>query len=191
MLKWFIIGVLLVPSISLADGVVVNGVSVNDDGSANNLTLTSTNGTGITTTAVANGAKVVINAPQGATGAQGVQGITGTSGTTGIQGQAGKTGAQGATGTNGVNGTNGINGTNAAVDDSAKLVGDVALRLYDGKRVQLQLFDAYGFSFQTNEGKNMMYGMRVVFKLGKSYEERQLEKLQKQVELLEAIAQKE
>ena len=179
MIKWLILSSLLFSSIVWADGIAVNGININDDGSANNLTVMSTNGTGITTTSVANGAKLVINAPQG------VQGVQGQTGAQGVAGQEGKQGVAGQ------NGTNGTNGTDATVDDSAKLVGDVALRLYDGKRVQLQAFDTYGYSFQSNEGRNMMYGMRLVFKLGKSYEERKLEKMEKQIELLEAIVAKE
>lgn len=113
----------------------------------------------------------------------------------GPQGPAGQDGLNGTNGTDGVNGTNGTNGkdgrngTDAQVDRSAKLALDAAIRLYDGKYVQLQAFNIYTPSRKDKQdvigdGQNFMFGARVVFKLGKSYEERRIDELEKKLKLL-------
>lgn len=134
----------------------------------------------------------------------------GCSGNTGPQGPAGPTGQNGSNGTNGLNGANGSNGTNGvngangtAGKDGANgkdaqvnrhfaesnLVLDTAVRLYDGKRIQLQAFNVYALGRHQGDdifgdGHNMQYGMRVVVKLGKSYEERRIEELERKLGLL-------
>ncbi len=114
----------------------------------------------------------------------------GCSGQEGPQGPAGHDGLNGTNGSNGQNGTNGKNGVNGS--DSANtgvlLVADTAVRLYDGKYTQVQIFNVYAFSRNQGDnvvgaGHNDMFGMRFVFKLGSSYEEREIARLRKQLGL--------
>ena len=110
----------------------------------------------------------------GPQGPQGKQGNDGLNGSNGLNGKDGATGEKGATGDR---------GADAKIDDSAKLVVDAAIRLVDTKHFQLQVFDTYALDRRESHdvlggGRNMMFGARVVFKLGKSYEERLIEKLQ-------------
>lgn len=122
----------------------------------------------------------------------------GCSGDVGPQGPAGLKGTNGTNGVNGINGKNGVdgkNGTNAQIDDSAKLALDTAVRLYDGKRIQFQLFNIYQPSRKDKQdvlgdGKNFMFGARIIVKLGSSYEERQNEELKHQLEALERMIAK-
>ncbi len=121
----------------------------------------------------------------GCSGNQGEPGLNGANGTNGIDG------ANGANGANGVNGKDGKNGSDAQVDNSAKFVLDTALRLYDGKRVQIQAFNTYMLNRKEDkdiigDGRNLTFGMRIVFKLGSSYEERLLEKQAGDIKALEA-----
>src|SRR4029077_15050760 len=123
-----------------------------------------------------------VQGPAGPQGPQGLPGQPGTPGNNGINGQPGKDsivpGANGKDGSNADTRTNYWRGTD--------LVGDFALRLYDGKRVQVQIFDVYAFGSEPSQdvvgaGRNLMVGGRIVFKLGKSYEESELEKLKKEI----------
>lgn len=113
-------------------------------------------------------------------------GCSGNVGPRGPQGQPGLNGSDGTNGingTNGTNGTNGINGTNGR-DADAKImpVLDAALRLYDGKYVQLQAFNVWHLSDKNSRAlagtTEFMAGARVVLKIGKSYEERRLDALE-------------
>src|SRR6267154_3294514 len=118
----------------------------------------------------------------GAVGPQGPAGANGSNGTNGTNGNNGINGANGASGTNGTNGTNGKDATTSFHGTS--LVLDAAVRLYDGKRIQLQAFDTYVLGSHSGQdvigdGMNTTVGMRVVFKLGSSYEEREIAKLKK------------
>ncbi len=127
--------------------------------------------------------------PQGPQGPQGPVGLNGTNGSNGANGSNGTNGANGSNGTSGVNGKDGRNGTDAQVDRSAKLALDAAIRLYDGKYVQVQAFNIYLPSRKNNQdvigdGTNFMFGARVVFKLGRSYEERRIDELEKKLKLL-------
>ncbi len=121
-------------------------------------------------------------------------------------GDGGPVGPQGQPGSNGTNGTNGVNG----VDGKAGATGaqgpshidprmtearfgiDTAVRLYDGKRIQLQAYNIYSPSMHTNEdvlgdGRNLQFGVRFVFKLGASYEEELLAKQEAKITALEAM----
>ncbi len=115
----------------------------------------------------------------------------GCSGNEGPAGPIGATGPQGTDGQAGANGKDGRNGTDAQVDNHAKLVLDTAIRLYDGKRVQVQAFNVYQPSRVSGQdvlgdGKNFMFGARIVLKLGSSYEERLLQAQKAQIEALQA-----
>jgi hypothetical protein len=119
----------------------------------------------------------------------------GCSGETGPQGPAGPTGPQGTPGTNGNNGTNGANGATGATgaqgpkgeaySPRAAMLGGIAIRLFDTKRVSLFAFDDYqfdplpGHDLIGSGAHNNSYGARLVFKLGSSYEEREIAKLKK------------
>lgn len=74
---------------------------------------------------------------------------------------------------------NQVNNVNDRVNDvdnrvnkleQTKYVGGVAVRLYDTKRFEVQAFDDYNMRSKRND----VVGMRMVFKLGKSYEEKLL-----------------
>lgn len=132
----------------------------------------------------------------GCSGQQGPKGDKGDTGPAGLNGSDGKDGQSikgdaGQNGENGAAGKDGRNGTDAQVDRSAKLVLDTAVRLYDGKYVQLQAFNVYQLSRKHSQdvigdGNNFMFGARVVFKLGRSYEERRLDELEKKLRTLGA-----
>lgn len=72
-----------------------------------------------------------------------------------------------------------------------KLGMDGAIRLLDTKRWQLQAYDIYqldtdGSHDVVGGGHNFMFGARVVFKLGKSYEEERLDAQKKEIDALRA-----
>jgi hypothetical protein len=118
----------------------------------------------------------------------GPQGPAGTNGTNGINGVDG---VNGSNGTNGINGKDGTNGKDLRAPGAA-LVIDAAVRLYDGKRIQVQAFNTYQLDRRPQHdvlggGTNMMFGARVVFKLGSSYEERVLAAQEKRIKQLEAL----
>lgn len=121
-------------------------------------------------------------------------GCSGQEGPQGDPGQPGINGVDGQNGTNGIDGVNGKDGKDGKSPSSrveSKLVLDTAVRLYDGKRVQLQAFNTFGMGRHNgqdllDDGHNMMFGARIVFKLGSSYEERLLAKQAAQIEALQA-----
>lgn len=122
-------------------------------------------------------------------------GCNGSVGPQGPKGDKGDTGASGLNGTNGVDGANGTNGKDSQVDShfsESNLAVDAAVRLYDSKRLQLQAFNIYGLGRHRGDdifgnGHNLMYGMRLVLKLGKSYEEKRIEDLNKKISRLERL----
>lgn len=125
----------------------------------------------------------------GCSGNTGPQGPQGPQGDPGHDGANGSDGAAGKDGNNGAKGDKGDAGASAKIDDSAKLVVDTAVRLYDGKYLQFQLFNVYGLDRRESHdvlggGRNVMFGARFVVKIGKSYEQRLLEKQQKEIDLL-------
>lgn len=109
-------------------------------------------------------------------------------------GCSGNEGPQGPAGLNGTNGKDGANGKDAQVNrhfSESNLVADTAVRLYDGKRVQWQAFNTYAFGRHHSDdvfgdGHNMQYGVRFVYKLGSSYEERRIAELEKMIKTLKA-----
>jgi len=119
----------------------------------------------------------------------------GCSGNEGPAGPAGQPGSNGLNGQDGAAGLNGSNGKDGAVgpraSEPAKLVIDAAIRLYDGKRVQWQLFDMYSLNRQHSHdvlgsAHNFVFGTRVVLKLGSSYEERLAAAQDARIKALEA-----
>lgn len=111
-------------------------------------------------------------------------------GCSGNVGPAGVDGINGTNGTDGINGSNGADGVNAkdgtdGKDASARVmpVLDLALRVYDGKYIQLQAFNVVHLKDRNHRAgagsTEFMAGARIVIKLGSSYEEREIEKLKK------------
>ena len=92
----------------------------------------------------------------------------GTPGPRGPQGPAGPRGPQGEAGLNGLNGTN---GQDASTETKVLLSGD--LRIWDLKHASLYFFDNYNWFDRHNDS----FGVRVSFKLGDSYEGRQIKEL--------------
>lgn len=110
---------------------------------------------------------------------------------TGPQGPKGDKGDKGNNGTNGKNGVDGVNGTdgkdgldNSKLDDAihdvnrTKVIGEGVIRLYDAKRFQINAFANYDFRGR----KAHEIGARIEYKLGRSYEERRIEALEKLLE---------
>lgn len=90
---------------------------------------------------------------------------------------------------------NQVNATNSRVDsldnrvsnlERVKVMADVNVRLIDAKRYTVGFFDMYD---GTNQ-RNFAFGARLTYKVGKSYEERMIEKQQKQIEALQRILTK-
>ena len=86
----------------------------------------------------------------------------------GPQGPAGPQGPQGEAGLNGLNGTN---GQDASTETKILLSSDV--RIWDLKHASLYFFDNYNWFDRHNDS----FGVRVSFKLGDSYEGRQIKEL--------------
>ena len=86
---------------------------------------------------------------------------------------------------------NQVNATNARVNDVSgrvdkleqmKVIADVNVRLLDTKKYSVGVFDMFDGRAQ----RNFAAGVRLTYKLGTSYEERQNIKLKRQLEALQA-----
>lgn len=66
--------------------------------------------------------------------------------------------------------------------NETKIVGDLAVQLYDSKRFSVQIFDAY----DVRHGHNFMAGTRVVYKLGRSYADKKIQQQQAQIDAIQA-----
>lgn len=84
-----------------------------------------------------------------------------------------------------------INATNGRADqldnrvsklERMKVIADVNVRILDAKKYSVALFDMYDGRAQ----RNFAAGVRLTYKMGKSYEEKLLEKQQHQLEALQA-----
>lgn len=131
-----------------------------------------------------------LNGTNGSDGLQGIKGEAGPNGSDGAKGDKGDLGATGVKGDQGFKGEVGIQGIQgtagkdvdpATVNDMNKRIHEMnenkvviegAVRLYDSKLVQLQLFNSY----DVRHGRNFMSGTRLIFKVGKSYEEKLIAK---------------
>ncbi len=120
-------------------------------------------------------------------------GCSNNGGSTGPQGPQGSEGPQGLQGVKGLQGIQGVQGPDH-IDprmNEAKFGVDTAIRLYDSKRFQWQVYNIYSPSTHDKEdvfgdGRNLQFGARVVFKLGSSYEERRLDEQENKIKALEA-----
>lgn len=91
--------------------------------------------------------------------------------TTAYAGQRGPTGPQGVMGIPGTIGPAGENGRNG--EDATKRtawVGGADVRVADGEHIALHFFDDYNL----REGRNGAAGVRLEFKIGRSWEEKQI-----------------
>lgn len=114
----------------------------------------------------------------GAQGVQGLQGVAGLTGATGLVGQTGANGTQGVTGqtgAKGVKGDTGERGRDATIETRA-LVG-VGVQIASERYYDVQTF----IDYDATNGKIGFFGARLLFKPGKSYETRELEKLRKEI----------
>lgn len=109
-------------------------------------------------------------------GATGAQGVAGSQGSTGAQGN---TGAKGATGAQGKNGVNGVNGTDATIDNHLFLNVGLNVRWYDWKYVSLNS----GYRYDVSHYNHTVDMAIVQIKLGRSSEQRDLDRLRKQLGL--------
>jgi hypothetical protein len=97
----------------------------------------------------------------------------------------GEDGEDGQDGVNGTNGLNGIDGRNGIDYNHRTGVGvEGVVRLYDGKRTSLELFDTYDVRARYNH----FFGARFTVKIGKSYQDRRIEELERQVRILTGMA---
>ncbi len=115
---------------------------------------------------------------QGAPGNDGTNGSDGVNGSNGVDGAAGANGKDGSAGANGTNGINGKNFSAPAIDPRL----NVEIRYFDSQH----WFMASGASFALQTGSaRYIVTQTLGLKLGKSYEEKQREKLEKDVRRLQ------
>lgn len=93
----------------------------------------------------------------------------------------------GPAGEDGIDGRDGVNGSNGSdAELETRFTAGVEARVFDHKHFSINIFDDYDL----RDGFNERIGARVVFKIGSSYEGREIEKLQEQINYLKSIAHK-
>ncbi len=110
----------------------------------------------------------------------GLQGAAGTDGVNGVDGAAGANGANGANGSKGSDGADGVNGVNGK-NLSAPSIDprmDVEVREFDSKHWSMSSYAS--FALQTGTARYVV-GQKLTLKLGKSFEEKQRELLEKKL----------
>jgi hypothetical protein len=115
--------------------------------------------------------------PQGPQGPQGAQGNAGTNGTNGSVGPTGATSASGTQGAPGAQGVQGPQGPAAEINVPAidpRL--EVEIREYDSRHWSLSSFGSFGMQSGTSR---YIVGEKLTLKLGKSYEEREIDRLKR------------
>lgn len=118
--------------------------------------------------------------------------LKGAKGDTGSQGNSGATGSKGDEGIAGKDGQDGKDADNARLDDvehrmnRTKILAEGVVRVYDAKKFQVNLFANYDFIGR----KSHEMGARIEYKLGKSYEERRIDQLERIIHQLIAVAHK-
>lgn len=118
------------------------------------------------------------NGSDGVSGKDGQKGDTGSTGKDGINGKNGTTGKDGTAGKDGKDGKAGPAGIDANIDHSLFVNVGVDVRWYDTKYVAF----SSGYRHDLNHHDNTVDALVVHLKLGKSYEQRQLEALEKRVQ---------
>lgn len=90
---------------------------------------------------------------------------------------------------------NQVNATNQQVSNLSNQVSDLQrfkvmpeadIRVYDAKHLSLVVYDSY----DSTNGRNFAGGVKVMLKLGKSYEERKLDAQEQQIKMLEKALQR-
>lgn len=114
---------------------------------------------------------------KGAKGDTGTAGVNGNTGATGSKGDQGIVGAKGETGDAGKDGRD---GKDANVE--TRMGAGVVVKIAQERYFDVESFVDYDITY----GKVDFFGMRVVVKPGKSYEQRKLEKQQKEIDNLRA-----
>lgn len=99
----------------------------------------------------------------------------------------GDKGDKGETG-NGNNGRDGVQDLSSVENGlyesrETKIGVEGVLRIYDAKKYTLELYDTY----DAKHGKNFFFGGRITYKIGKSYEEREMVKLKKEIDFLHSV----
>jgi len=115
---------------------------------------------------------------KGDTGNQGVQGVKGTQGEQGIKGNIGNQGIKGNKGNRGDKGAKGATGKGLRDRYEVQL----ETRLIDTKKFALSNY----YIYDTNND-NHCVGLKVTLKLGKSYEEKRIEDLEKKLDKLQSL----
>ena len=123
----------------------------------------------------------------GEKGEQGLEGLQGVAGQVGEQGLQGLTGSQGETGKEGTEGKQGQRGEKGEKGDIGKglenrveLIGEV--RVFDTRKWAGFVYG--GADINNNTG---IVGLKVQYKLGKSYEEKRLDELERKINLISEI----
>ena len=106
---------------------------------------------------------------KGATGAAGAAGAQGTQGAAGTKGDTGDKGKEGT------KGKDGRDGTNANIDNNLFLNIGLGVRWYDWKHVSLNS----GYRYDVRHFNHTVDIAVVQIKIGRSYEQRELDKLKK------------
>lgn len=91
----------------------------------------------------------------------------------------------GSQGPQGIQGVQGVKGnTGDAGREKTEYIGQVSIRILDEKRYGVSVYDGYDFRARHNDE----IGLRLDLKLGKSYEEKQIEELKRTIEELKSVA---
>ncbi len=107
----------------------------------------------------------------------GLAGLNGADGHDGVNGVNGQDGAKGETGNNGKDGLNGRDGRDASVPAIDPRL-DVEIREFDSRHWSMSSFASFGMQSGTSR---YIVGQKLVLKLGKSHEEKELDKLRKEL----------
>jgi len=118
----------------------------------------------------------------GVDGVNGQDGLNGADGAIGAQGEKGNTGDKGNEGKKGEQGIQGLPGK--GLKDRIELIGEI--RILDTKKTTWSVYAG-----QDVNNRASIVGAKVVFKLGSSYEQRELEKLNARLEKLEGTKQEQ
>lgn len=111
-----------------------------------------------------------------------LKGAAGTAGVTGAQGTQGATGSKGDTGDkgkDGKDGTNGRDGSDANINNNLFLNIGLSVRWYDWKYVSLNS----GYHYDVNHYNHTVDIAVVQIKLGRSYEQREIDELKRKLGL--------
>jgi hypothetical protein len=104
----------------------------------------------------------------------------------GDKGDKGDPGQDGEDGTNGKDGQAGKDGQSCGYQNRTGVGVEAVVRVHDGRRTTVEVFDAYDMRAR----RNHFLGIRGTLKLGKSWEQRERERLEAMLLLMEADLRK-